>query len=302
MMRRIFLTICLSGVGILCSAVPVSASLHASPTMLDLEAFPHDEVRFNVSVVNETGSTRHVSPTIGELDIASGLVTTAGSPNDSVRLISANIELPREDFLLAPGASRVLSGKVNVSPYLPPGVYHAVVLFPDNAIQGGTANMRIEQTVPQALLNITVRKDIRERLNLLGFKPAHRFYLHFPTQLVVTLQNGGNVTQAPSVTIRFFGREDDERGQADVKIPDGGIKKGETANVDASWGGDRGFGRYRAQAEVLYGATNGGQLLMATTTFWVIPLWLILSIMAGVVIVSYVAARAITRTRSSQTQ
>lgn len=289
-MKRTALIFLLAGLGVLSGFGYAQASLRTVPVVVDTEAFPRDEAYFNVSIVNETNRTYRVMPVVGEFDAQNGTMTISGTPYDANRLISANIEIPRDDFSVAPGASRSLTGKINVSPYIPPGTYHAVVAFMETYPEPGTG-LKLDASVPRMLLNVTVRRDIRERLNLNLFHALRKVFVRFPAHVSVTLHNGGNVALTPDIVVRFVDRRDRERGSA-VAEPIT-IDKDDTVEIPVSWAGDGGFGRYRAHVDVNYGLANGGQLITSTTSFWVLPLWLLVLIGILMIILSYGAARFI---------
>lgn len=279
--------------GILLGCDFAHASLRTIPAVIDKEAFVRDEVYFTVTLVNESSRMYRVNPVVGEFDAQAGTLTISGTPYDSNRLISASIELPRDDFSIAPGASRSLTGKITVSPHMPPGTYHAVVAFADRYFEPGVGQ-KLENDNPRTLLNVTVRNDIRERLNLNLFRALRKVFVRFPATLSVTLHNGGNVPLTPDIEVRLFDRRDREQGVATAESVT--IDKDDTVHVPVAWEGDHGFGRYHAKVDVNYGVANGGQLLTATTSFWVLPVWLLVLIGVLMIVMSYVAARFIVRT------
>lgn len=281
-------------VAALAAPIYAHAALRVEPAVSDLETFPHGELGFTLHIVNDGGSTYRMYPLVGELNAEDGTVTIPGTPYDANRLISADLELPRADFSVAPGQTKELSGKITVSPYLPPGTYHAVVAFTGSYIEPQTG-FRLDAGTPRALFNVTVRRDIREHMNLEAFRPLRKIFITFPAGFTTVLQNGGNVALKPDMTIRFFDRKDQERGQVDFGVAGEGVAKNETATVPARWDGDAGFGRYRAQLEVHYGVANGGQFLSETAYFWVLPLWLLILLGVVLIALSYGAARVIVR-------
>jgi len=270
------------------------ASVRAMPAVIDKEVFPHSETYVTVEVLNDTGSTRRYYPTAAEFDAENGTLTVSGTPYDSNRLVSANIELPREEFAVAPGETRSLTAKIIVSPYLPPGNYHAVVAFTESFLEAGSG-IRLDAAAPRTLLNIAVKRDIRERLNLNLFRSLRKVFIRFPAKLTVELQNGGNVPLSPDIGVTFFGRSDREVGAMATTLPGEGIAAGDTTIVPLNWDDGHGFGRFRARVDVVYGVANGGQVLTASTSFWVLPLWLLILIAVLMVALSYVAARYIHR-------
>lgn len=273
----------------------LAGSVRIEPAVLDIQSEPHDYQYFTIHVINDTGGRIALYPMVGEFDATTGTVQTPNSPNQSASLISANLEINRELVEIAPHASASLTGKINVNPDIPEGTYHAIVGLVSEFPEAGRVGLQPDPAMPRVMLNITVRKEKNERLNLITFTALKKVFVRYPAKLQVRLENGGNVPITPDIETKFFGRGDIEKGSVKTDVPGGAVAAGKALDIPISWSGSGGYGRMRALISVSYGTANGGQLLTESATFWVFPLWLLVVAALILIILSYGAARAIVR-------
>lgn len=282
--------------GMLSLTTAAHAAVRIEPAVMDMQALPRDVVPFTITVVSD-GGVRGASyyPLVGEFDPIKGTVRIPGSPYEANTLISANLEISREDFYLGAIASHSLSGKLNISSQLPPGMYHAVIALVPDFPQGGQEGIRLDPATPRILLNVAVQSDAKERLNIITFNPVRKLFVKSPAKLLVQLNNGGNVPLEPTVETRFYDRTDTEVGSVVSEVPRGAIPAEESVYVPVNWGNVKGFGRYRALISVSYGSGVTGQVLTAGANFWVFPLWFLAVLALVLLVLSYGAARVIVR-------
>jgi hypothetical protein len=275
--------------------ISAHAVVRIEPAVLDIQSLPREAPYFTVQVVNDTAQRVVYYPLVGEFDARTGMVRTPGSPYEADRLVSANLEINREEISVAPGASVSLTGKLNISSKLPPGMYHAVIALVSEFPQGGQEGLRLDPAIPRVLMNVAVQSDAKERLNLVTFNPLKKLFIKPPVKLLAKLENGGNVPLSPKVETRIFDRTDMEVGVVQSDVPQGAVPDGKSVFVPVNWESGGGFGRYRALISVSYGSGVTGQVLTATANFWVFPLWFLAVLAVVLLVLSYGAARIIVR-------
>lgn len=195
------------------------------------------------------------------------------------------------------------------------------VQIPNNATSGayyGVVRYTAQQTSPlpegqrQVALNaslglivlIQVPGNITEQLQAQKIAALHNdrgssFFIVPPNQLAITLKNTGNGFSKPfgHVTVSKGGKEvySYEMNNTD---PRSNILPGATRIFKDELKNTKSFGRYSAVANLSYG--KGGDILTLKTSFWVLPLWFVLSVAALfiiLVIVGYLLYRRMSRKR-----
>jgi Bacterial protein of unknown function (DUF916) len=271
------------------AAVGPGNALKVSPVRLDLTMSPGTTQTFSVHIQNLTGAPAVLHPAINDF-VASG--DESGRPNV---ILNENefapshslkrLVTPLKDFTVQPGETREVKVTVAAPKNVAAGGYFGAVRFaPANA--EGDKNVNLAASVGTLVL-LKMSGDIKEELTIASFDARKKaaegqantassfFTSKKDVQAVVRFKNSGNVQVEPfgAVRLKRFGKvvatyeinKQDVRGNV---LPDS-VRKFEVP-LDKLGS----FGKYTLEGNFGYGET--GQLLSAQTTFYVVPLLLIL--------------------------
>lgn len=167
------------------------------------------------------------------------------------------------------------------------------------AAQTSTGTAIKPQIVVFCLININ-RSDAKSELSIEGITSGKARYAFLPADFSVRIHNGGNIISQPSGTIfiqRAFG---DTKPIATIPVNKGGgyVLPGTSRNFGATWTsgfpvyatdangkrhlswdwrhiGELRLGRYVAKAVLVYDNGHQDVPIVLSTTFWVVPWWLI---------------------------
>ena len=196
--------------------------------------------------------------------------------------MSSWIEITTEGVEFGAGEEKIIPYRVRVPAEAGPGGYYGAILFgttPPKLFLGSEdkgAGMAIAQQTGSLIL-LQVKGDVHEEARVREFNTDKRVYgTPFDARFLVRIENLGNVHVKPVglLTVRnMFGKE-----VAVIKMNEGGanVLPKSIRRFEYGWGGETGFGRYRAGLGISYGtaANRGGQGKQSLVTeiyFWIIP-------------------------------
>ena len=163
---------------------------------------------------------------------------------------------------------------VNISIKIPkdgePGGHYATVQinFAGSAVAGGGASV---VTKLDSLILLRVAGNLKENLAVDTFNTSDNYYKNGPIDFNLRAKNSGNVHVAPTGTIIIndtFGHKVKELDLASANVLPGAARV-----LTTTWSDTNMIGHYTATMVATYGQSK--QALTATTSFYVIPSWLL---------------------------
>lgn len=258
-------------------------ALKVSPVRYDFTMEPGTSKTFDIIIANLTSVDAVLDPAINDF-VAAGdesgtpsiiLDENQYAPSHSLKQFIP----PLQNFALKAGQEKTIKVTINVPKDAAGGGYYGAVRFAP-ANPGGDKNVNLAASVGTLVL-LKVNGEIKEDLSVAGFdvrkkgKPGSFFMDNKDLKNVIRFQNDGNIQLEPfgTVTVKRFGKKvqtteinnEDLRGNV---LPES-IRRFEIDLKNLS-----SFGKYTLEGNFGYGTT--GQLLTAKTTFYVVPMALIL--------------------------
>lgn len=280
---------------------PPGNGLRITPVRQELTLEPGQNESYSIEVTNVTTSRTTVNAVVNdfESDDETGqprlLVNTDEPAPFSVKEF---IDLPGE-FELAAGESQSVSISVRIPGDALPGGYFGAIRFEAGAGSGsGDGTVALSASVASLLL-VSVPGEAEEGMSL-DYIEARRgdnggkFFEYAPDTIAVRLENDGNTILKPigRVAIKnMFGNEvysyEFNGGQVRGNIlpKSGRIFENSTENIGP-------LGRYTIEANLSYG-DGGGNIITATSSFWVVPWKLLLVAAAVIAFIVWFATRGI---------
>ena len=266
------------------ATVGAGNALKVSPVRIDVKMDPGTSNTIEVSIQNLTNLPAVLRPFVNDF-VASG--DESGKPN----IILAENEYapsyslkrlvtPLGDITVAAGETKPVKVTITAPKDAPAGGYFGAVRFAP-LTEALSNNVNLAASVGTLVL-LRMSGDVKEELTVESFdvrkkegKPGSIFVSNKDLNAVVRFKNSGNVHVEPfgSIVVKRFGKVVDsfEINNAEVR---GSVLPDSIRRFDNPLSKLGAFGKYTVDGNFGYGTT--GQLLTAQTTFYVIPVALIL--------------------------
>jgi hypothetical protein len=260
--------------------------LRVSPVRTDLVLNPGQNHTVNINVTNVTSQPATLQAVINDFV---GNPDESGNPalllnpdqyasNRSLKRLIA----PVKDFSMKPGESKTVPVVISIPKNAAGGGYFGAVRFGPAG-----SNAAQDQTVSLAgsvgsLILVKVPGDIREQLSIASFdvrrkdSPSSLYMDTKDLSATVRFKNDGNVQEAPFGKILLKNRSGKVLSTYEINNtnPPGNVLPDSIRKFTVPIKGVGSFGQYKLEGNFGYG--SGGQLLSASTTFYVVPKSLIL--------------------------
>lgn len=314
---RTLLIAALAAVGFALSA-PGALALTVSPPSFDFRVAPGAAVSDGIRLHNELDVPVAIRAEAANFtsradDDAEGVPEfyPASEPGDG-RGLAPWIRLVNPEMVIQPGGSGTLFLDVTVPQGAEPGSRFGAVLIrtESDAPEGGGVGI-IGSTAVLVLLRVD--GDVVEKLELESFAARPSVASRLPVTFEARVRNRGTVHERPLgevVVTDMLGRVAAvvPLNRFDYKsvLPDGARRfPASWSKADLPEGAfelvkqwkNFAFGRYTADLKLEYGAAN--QALVASTSFWVVPWMVFLSLAAGVLLAWLAAAGLLKAYRKS---
>lgn len=263
--------------------------LRVSPVRSDIIVSPGESKSLFVTVTNVTTASASFQAIINDFQ---GAPDESGNP---AIILDANKFAPKHSlkrfvepisaFDLKPGEQRSVEVKIKVPKDAVGGGYFGVVRFaPASA---GDGNVTLAGSVGSLVL-LKVPGDIKEQLNIVSFdvrrndSPSSFFTTNKDLFATVRFRNLGNIQEAPFGKILLKNRSGKilKTFELNTTNPPGNVLPDSVRKFPVPLKDVGSFGIYKLEGNFGYG--NTGHLLSGSTTFYVIPISVIL-IFIGVV-------------------
>ncbi len=307
---NLLITIVIFGAFLATNILPVSAQnttgsgLSISPTLFELSLKPTQSTNIDINLKNITVDDVNAKAFINDFtaDNVTGnpkIITdpSAVSPHSIKRFVGGLADVP-----LKVGEQKKVSLTVTVPDGTAPGAYYGIIRYkaiPAGANAPAPGQVALSASVGSIVL-VTVPGNLKEQIQVhdihvySGPHGEHEGIVFFkkPTQVGVEIANLGNGFSQPFGTVEvknMYGKTA-YNYQLNNTQPRGNILPSSTRNFKNPIKNINQIGRYTVTANVTYG--TGSQVLVYKKTFWYIPLWLAIIILAALIILVLIILRA----------
>ncbi len=258
--------------------------LRVSPVRSDLTINPGETGKVTIFVQNVTSSPATLRAIVNDF-IAN--TNETGQPDlildENQYAESHSIKrfiVPIPNVTLQPNEQKQVVVSINVPKNASAGGYYGAVRFAP-ASAAGTSNVTLSASVGSLIL-VRVPGDIKEQLSVASFDVRQdnstRLFFTDPKKLVAVarFQNQGNVQVEPFGKITLKDRSGKILNTTEINnvLPRGSVLPDSIRRFDVPLDKVGKFGKYKLEASFGYGTT--GQLITASTSFYVIPLPLLI--------------------------
>lgn len=196
-------------------------------------------------------------------------------------------KVPSDIITLNPGQQKTTTATVSIPSNAVPGGYFGAVRFAPTD-QSGDKNVNLAASVGSLIL-VKVPGEVKEVVSISSFgvgrggSPHGLFFSNKNLQAIVKFQNSGDVQEQP------FGKIQLKKGNTVLSSheindtqPRGNVLPDSTRKFTVQLDNVGKFGKFTIEGNFGYG--SNGQLLSSKSTFYVIPMVLILGVIAGIAI------------------
>jgi hypothetical protein len=271
--------------------------LRVSPVRTDLTLAPGKVQTLNVTVNNVTASTATFQVVINDFTANKdetgdpALILDSGqfSPKHSLKRFIQ----PVPNFTLKPGEQKTIPVTIKVPSDATGGGYYGAIRFaPASADPNDTQTVTLAGSVGTLVL-LRVPGDIKDLLSIASFdvrnndNPSSFFMNNKGLDAVVRFQNQGNIQEQPFGRILLKNRSGKILASYEVNnvSPRGNVLPDSIRKFTIPLKKVGSFGQFKVEGNFGYGPN--GQLLSASTTFYVIPVALIVAFIGLVLFLAF---------------
>ncbi len=267
--------------------------LRISPVRFEVEAEPGQSDTFEINVTNISGGdisvANEINDFIPEGDNGSAKIVDVDDNNTEFAPYSISTFLePVADFSLKPGEEKTVRYVVNVPEGASPGGYFGAVRFVAQSPEGQGSETTLNASLG-GLVFVRVPGDYVELLEIADVYATQEgasgsIFETGPNGVAVSIKNNGNIFSQPFGRVVVKDWRDNVIHEYELNSTDTRryVLPNSTRTFHDSLENVSGFGKYKIEVSVSYGE-GGGNIITATSSFWVIPWKVILVLVAAIV-------------------
>ncbi len=281
-------------------SIPVAASasgLKISPLLIDLDVEERDIVTKDITLTNDSDGKLTIYATVNEVAVdTTGEVKEFISPvmDDRTTAITSWVEITRGQIELMPGETTVIPLTLRVNPYAKPGEYHAFIGFVATNKRYIAENTALAGNADGVIIKATLAVKTNDLLHIDTFL-VDRFILN-DNQRTITLdvKNEGETDVVPKGEIIFYNSRGEEVSSVPVNEQSESIAANAVKQLTVQVPFRNELGRFKANVRLNYGADQQA-LVFDTTQFFMIPPYLAMAIVIGIIVFSVLVTYLIRR-------
>jgi len=271
--------------------------LRVSPVRTDLTIAAGKSQIVNISLTNVTSSPSTVKVIINDFGASkdeSGNPAIVLDPNQYAQSHSLKRFItPIGNYTIAPGQTAQIPVSINIPANAAGGGYFGAIRFvPAKLANGPDVNISLAGSVGSLIL-VKVPGDFKELMIIKSFdvrkkdSPSTFFTTNKNLNLTARLENKGNVQEQPfgKVFVKNSKGKFIYETEFNNTIPRGNVLPDSIRKFPVPLKNIGSFGKYTVEGSFGYGST--GQLVSASTTFYVVPTWMIITFFAVVALIVF---------------
>lgn len=273
------------------------SGLSISPTRTELSIKPGQAGTVTITIKNVTKGPITAKALVNDFEPDND----TGEPKlitDDTKRSAASIRdflIGFDDIELQPDQEKEINIPIQIPSDAAPGAYYGVVRYqavPKTTSEQGAGQVALTASVGSLVL-IEVPGNITEKIEISSVKAFYKskagsVFTSKPNQVGITVKNLGNSFAKPFGQVQVFNMRGKQTYAYELNnsTPRGNILPSSSRTFKDDLKGMSAPGRYEIVANVSFG--RGGEILNYTTTFWYLPVWLLVVI--GVVLLALVGS------------
>ncbi|MCB9810204.1 hypothetical protein H6781_01230 [Candidatus Nomurabacteria bacterium] len=293
MKRNLFRNLLILTAIFLPASLTFAGEFTVRPFLIDVTAEPRETITETVQLTNDSEYRKYVVyATVNEISVdKEGEIKEFVSPvmTDRTNTVTSWIEVKRGRIEIEPGQKAEIPVVLRVNPFAEPGEYHAFIGFVPAPNRPKAESIAMSGEADGVVIKITVEDKREDSMKISGFI-INRFITDDSKREVdVVIENTGDLPSAPMGEIIFYDSTGVEIDSAPFNSDGVVIAPGETATLKGFVPVDKTLGRFKANLSLKYGE-NQRASLYDTTTFFLMPLNLLLLIFGGILLGAIIVA------------
>ncbi len=305
--KALAISIIVTTLVVLTALVPASSvfsqsagqGLEISPPLLDLKADPGQALTQQIRLRNVTTQTLVARAQYDDF-VASG---EDGQPkllldNNTISPFSIKAWLSSiENITLAPNEQKTITLTIHVPKDAGPGGHYGVIRFTGAPPEVDESAVSLSASIGTLVL-VNVSGNVKEEAKIAELFTSDKnakkrtFFEYGPVLITARIENTGNVHIQPSGVIRVTNMFGKEVASYQLNQKKGNVLPSSIRKFEHTYDKKLLFGRYKIQADLVYGADN--KIISSNMTIWAIPYKLI-SIALGVIVLLVFLVRGYNR-------
>ena len=282
---------------------PVNAAdqltITAIPPKVELKGDPGQVMKATLKLRNDSTTTQYFTVKVEDFVVVDNIGTPFPiSTQTNNRWSLANwIQAPQEIPVDA-GGLQIVNISIKIPMTALPGGHYAMLTYTPNADSKAGDLKQTGNVVTSrvgSLIYITVSGPVNEKATVTKFS-APKFLEQGPVEFTGSIESMSDVHVNPKGTITISNPLNAK--VAEINVDAGNIFPETSRNFSAIWNQKWGWGRYKADLNLAYGAA--GSLLTTTIFFWLFPIRLV--IYSLIAIISILIIIVILNNRSKKHQ
>lgn len=263
-------------------------SLGISPQILDVTANPGESLQNTFRLTNASPASVDIQTTPKNFTPRGEEGAVDLTVDDTSFSLSDWVSVSPERTVIEPGQTTDFAVSIAVPANAEPGSHFGSVVFQTIPPEDATADALVSQEIAPVIL-VKIAGDTTETAEIEEFTTDQNSYGSNPTvQLISRIKNTGNVHFKPTgkITIKnMWGSE-----IAELELDRRNVLPDSIRQITTEWQPD-GFqiGRYTATLTLVYGESD--EIRVEETSFTIFPWEIIVPVIAGAVVVSFVVIR-----------
>ena len=259
--------------------------LQIKPAIVQDKVNPGEFSQYSVSVTNITSTVKVFYVTVQDIQGLDdqGRPIFATTTEVTPYALSSWVNIPQGAVTLNAGETKTIPFSVQVPANATPGSHFASVFFSDKPAKQQTSGSGVGVSVG-AIVSLLVSGNIHEEAQLEEFSTDKLVYPTPDVTFDTKVSNLGNALEQPTGSIQISNMFGKQVGSVDVNDAQASVFPGSSRTYTANWNpGGFAFGRYEAVVSLSYGI-QARQTIYSTTSFWVLPLVPIFSVLGGLLV------------------
>lgn len=270
--------------------------LRVSPVRSDLTIQPGQTQNLTIYVTNVTTQAATLQ------GIVNDFTANPNETGDPLLILGQNKYAPSHslkryvkpiaDFTLQPGQEKPIVVTISIPLNAPGGGYYGVVRFGPASSGGPNQTVSLSGSVG-SLVIVTVPGNIVEKMSVDSFdvrknnNPSSFFTSNKNLDVVTRFQNEGNIQEEPFGKVLLLDHSGNTLAEYEVNAvsPPGNVLPNSIREFPIPLTKVGSFGIYKLEGNFGYGTS--GQLLSTSTTFYVVPIAIVLLFIAVVIILLF---------------
>lgn len=290
-----------------------ASSLTITPPFFELNVSPGDSWSSSIRVVNTNPGDLTVHAIVMGFGAADdqghGAFTPLAELSGDTDALANWITAPSSSIDVPSGQATDVPFSVNVPMNASPGGHYAAILIGTGAPspQPGVSQVGVSSYI-SALIFVNVSGNVVESANIQEFSTDRSYYETPDVHFTLLVQNNGNTHVRPVGTIQIYNMFGKERGEISINATGtlGYVLPSSSREFDEEWQNPPSLldiGPYTAVVSIAYGE-NGTKSVSETIEFWILPIYQILEVLLGAIIVAglfvFIVRRSIRKMLASE--